>query len=84
MKKILLPFGTRPETIKLAPLVKELQKFPDAFSIILCSARQHLEMLNQVIDLFQFTLDYEAGSGSLRCHIRRIDGNEKDIRRNLP
>ena len=59
MKKILLTFGTRPEAIKMAPLVKELQKYPDKFKTYVCVTGQHREMLDQVLDLFEIVPDYD-------------------------
>lgn len=59
MKKIMLVFGTRPEAIKMAPLVKEFQKHPQIFETIVCVTAQHREMLDQVLDLFEITPDYD-------------------------
>jgi len=59
MKKILLVFGTRPEAIKMAPLVKELQKYPDKFTTIVCVTGQHREMLDQVLDIFVIKPNYD-------------------------
>lgn len=59
MKKILLAFGTRPEAIKMAPLVQFLQKKPQDFSIRICVTGQHREMLDQVLNLFDITPDYD-------------------------
>ncbi len=59
MKKILLVFGTRPEAIKLAPLVKEFQGHPDKFETIVCVTGQHREMLDQVLHIFDITPDYD-------------------------
>ncbi|MFA8434225.1 MAG: non-hydrolyzing UDP-N-acetylglucosamine 2-epimerase [Marinifilaceae bacterium] len=59
MKKILLVFGTRPEAIKMAPLVKEFQKHSDVCETIVCVTAQHREMLDQVLDLFQIAPDYD-------------------------
>jgi len=59
MKKIMLVFGTRPEAIKMAPLVKEFQKYPDQFETIVCVTGQHREMLDQVLNLFDITPDYD-------------------------
>ena len=59
MKKILIVFGTRPEAIKMAPLVKEFQKNKDHFETKVCVTAQHREMLDQVLDLFQITPDYD-------------------------
>lgn len=57
MKKIMLVFGTRPEAIKMAPLVKEFQKFPNQFETIVCVTGQHREMLDQVLRLFEIVPD---------------------------
>ena len=59
MKKILLVFGTRPEAIKMAPLVKKLQEMPEAFQTIVCVTGQHREMLDQVLRLFEITPDFD-------------------------
>jgi UDP-N-acetylglucosamine 2-epimerase (non-hydrolysing) len=59
MKKIMLVFGTRPEAIKMAPLVKEFQKHPDKFETIVCVTGQHRQMLDQVLSLFEITPDYD-------------------------
>ena len=59
MKTILLVFGTRPEAIKMAPLVKKLQEMPEAFQTIVCVTGQHREMLDQVLRLFEITPDYD-------------------------
>ena len=59
MKKILIVFGTRPEAIKMAPLVKEFQKNQDHFETKVCVTAQHREMHDQVLDLFQITPDYD-------------------------
>lgn len=59
MKKIMLVFGTRPEAIKMAPLVKEFQKNTDEFKTIVCVTGQHREMLDQVLNLFEITPDYD-------------------------
>lgn len=59
MKKIMLVFGTRPEAIKMAPLVKELEKNADDFKTIVCVTGQHRQMLDQVLQLFEITPDYD-------------------------
>ena len=59
MKKIMLVFGTRPEAIKMAPLVKEFQKHPDTFQTLVCVTGQHREMLDQVLKIFEITPDYD-------------------------
>ena len=55
----MLVFGTRPEAIKMAPLVKEFQKFPDQFETIVCVTGQHREMLDQVLQIFDIIPDYD-------------------------
>jgi len=59
MKKILLVFGTRPEAIKMAPLVKEFQKDTINFETKVCVTAQHREMLDQVLELFEIIPDYD-------------------------
>lgn len=59
MKKIMLVFGTRPEAIKMAPLVKELQKYPEQFKTIVCVTGQHRQMLDQVLEIFDINPDYD-------------------------
>lgn len=59
MKKVMLVFGTRPEAIKMAPLVKEFQKYPDRFETIVCVTGQHREMLDQVLNIFEIIPDYD-------------------------
>lgn len=55
----MLVFGTRPEAIKMAPLVKEFQKHPDKFEPVVCVTGQHREMLDQVLDIFEITPDHD-------------------------
>ncbi len=59
MKKVMLVFGTRPEAIKMCPLVKEFQKFPSDFETIVCVTGQHREMLDQVLTIFEVKPDYD-------------------------
>ncbi|MDE6339679.1 MAG: UDP-N-acetylglucosamine 2-epimerase, partial [Muribaculaceae bacterium] len=59
MKRVMLVFGTRPEAIKMAPLVKEFQKYPNKFETIVCVTGQHRQMLDQVLNLFEITPDYD-------------------------
>ncbi len=59
MKKVMLVFGTRPEAIKMAPLVKEFQKHPEFFETIVCVTGQHREMLDQVLQIFEITPDHD-------------------------
>ena len=55
----MLVFGTRPEAIKMAPLVKELEKHPDKFETVVCVTGQHRQMLDQVLDIFCIKPDYD-------------------------
>ena len=55
----MLVFGTRPEAIKICPLVKEFQKYPDDFETIVCVTGQHREMLDQVLTIFDVKPDYD-------------------------
>ena len=59
MKTVMLVFGTRPEAIKMAPLVKEFQKHPETFKTVVCVTGQHRQMLDQVLQLFEITPDYD-------------------------
>lgn len=59
MKKTLLVFGTRPEAIKMAPLVKKLQTMPEDFETVVCVTGQHREMLDQVLHIFDITPDFD-------------------------
>ena len=59
MKKVMLVFGTRPEAIKMAPLVKEFQKHEAEFETIVCVTGQHREMLDQVLAIFDIKPDYD-------------------------
>ncbi|KIC01415.1 UDP-N-acetylglucosamine 2-epimerase [Flavobacterium sp. JRM] len=59
MAKVLIVFGTRPEAIKMAPLVKEFKKYPKTFTTKVCVTAQHREMLDQVLNFFDITPDYD-------------------------
>jgi len=59
MKKVMLVFGTRPEAIKMAPLVKEFQKHTDKFDTMVCVTGQHRQMLDQVLEIFDIKPDYD-------------------------
>ncbi|WP_297905647.1 UDP-N-acetylglucosamine 2-epimerase (non-hydrolyzing) [uncultured Parabacteroides sp.] len=59
MKKVMLVFGTRPEAIKMAPLVKEFQKYPEQVKTVVCVTGQHREMLDQVLGIFDIHPDYD-------------------------
>ena len=60
MKKVMLVFGTRPEAIKMCPLVNELKK-NDSIKTLVCVTGQHKEMLEQVLDVFKVVPDYDLG-----------------------
>lgn len=57
--KVLTVFGTRPEAIKMAPLVMEISKYPETFENIVCVTAQHRQMLDQVLELFEIVPDYD-------------------------
>ena len=59
MIKVMLVFGTRPEAIKMAPLIKEFQKYSSDFQTIVCVTGQHREMLDQVLHIFDIEADYD-------------------------
>lgn len=59
MKKVMLVFGTRPEAIKMAPLVKEFQKQKERIETVVCVTGQHWEMLDQVLEIFDIKPDYD-------------------------
>lgn len=88
MKKIMVVFGTRPEAIKMAPVVKELQRKPDIFQMIVCVTAQHRQMLDQVLNVFGIKPDYDLdimkpGQGlfDIVCNVlqglKHIMGEEK-------
>ncbi len=58
MKKVMLVFGTRPEAIKMSPLIIELKKRP-SFDVVVCVTAQHRQMLDQVLDTFGIQPDYD-------------------------
>ena len=58
-KRILIVFGTRPEAIKMSPLVKELQNNSEFFDVTVCVTGQHREMLHQVLSLFEIKVDFD-------------------------
>lgn len=59
MKRILIVFGTRPEAIKMAPLVNEFKQYPEEFNVKVCVTGQHRQMLDQVLNLFNIIPDYD-------------------------
>ena len=56
--KVMVVVGTRPEAIKMAPVIRALEHHPDQFAVVRCVSGQHREMLDQVLDLFAITPDY--------------------------
>jgi len=59
MIKVLIIFGTRPEAIKLAPVIKELKAHPNIFNTKICVTAQHRQMLDQVLEIFDIAPDYD-------------------------
>jgi UDP-N-acetylglucosamine 2-epimerase (non-hydrolysing) len=59
MKQVLFVFGTRPEAIKMAPVIKEFQKYPDRFAVKICVTAQHRQMLDQALEVFGLKADYD-------------------------
>jgi UDP-N-acetylglucosamine 2-epimerase (non-hydrolysing) len=59
MKKVLIVFGTRPEAIKMAPLIKQFEAYKDCFHVKVCVTAQHRNMLDQVLEMFDITPDYD-------------------------
>ena len=86
--KVLVVFGTRPEAIKMAPLIPALKAHPDVFEAISCSTGQHREMLKQVLDIFDIEPDYELDvmvpnqtlAGLTSRLIQKLDGLFADVR----
>ena len=58
--KILSVFGTRPEAIKIAPIIKRIEAHPGKFQSVVCVTAQHREMLDQVLSLFEITANEES------------------------
>jgi len=61
MKKVMLIFGTRYEAIKFCPLVIELLRHQNAFETVVCVTAQHRQMLDQFLNIFEITPDYDLG-----------------------
>jgi UDP-N-acetylglucosamine 2-epimerase (non-hydrolysing) len=72
MKRLLFVFGTRPEAIKLAPVIDELRRHPESFDVRICTTGQHREMLDQVLRLFDLEPDVDLG-------LMKADQNLVDI-----
>ena len=75
MKKILLVFGTRPEAIKMAPLFRELKKYPKFFNIRVCVTAQHREMLDQVLCFFGITPDIDLNIMTKEQSLSQLTSN---------
>jgi len=89
MKKVLVTFGTRPEAIKLAPVIRELNKFPSKFKTIVCVTGQHRQMLDQALNLFEIVPDYNinimsANQDLFDVTIRALGGLRGIIKREQP
>lgn len=87
--KVMTIFGTRPEAIKLAPVIKELEKHLDKFKSIVVATAQHREMLDQVLDLFAIQPDYdlnimEEDQSLFQVSSRALLGLEKIVEENSP
>lgn len=88
-KKILIIFGTRPEAIKMAPVVKELEKYPDKFEPIVCVTGQHREMLDQVLNIFSIKTNYdlnimEKNQSLYDITSKSLDGIKRVIQKEKP
>lgn len=59
MKKVLFVFGTRPEAIKMCPVINELKKHPESFDVKVCVTGQHRQMLDQVLEVFDVVPEYD-------------------------
>jgi UDP-N-acetylglucosamine 2-epimerase (non-hydrolysing) len=75
MKKILSVFGTRPEAIKMAPLIKELANYPDIFDSRICITAQHRQMLDQVLELFEIQPEYDLNIMSAGQNLNDVTCN---------
>jgi UDP-N-acetylglucosamine 2-epimerase (non-hydrolysing) len=87
--KVLFAFGTRPEAIKLAPVIKELQKDKKNFKVEICITAQHRHMLDQVLDIFNIRADYDLdimkqGQTLFDINIRILQGLEKLLLKQKP
>ncbi|NOZ13590.1 MAG: UDP-N-acetylglucosamine 2-epimerase (non-hydrolyzing) [Acidobacteria bacterium] len=71
-KSLLFVFGTRPEGIKLAPLIREFEKFPDLFDVKICVTGQHREMLRQVLSFFGIVPDYNLNVMKANQHLSEL------------
>jgi UDP-N-acetylglucosamine 2-epimerase (non-hydrolysing) len=76
--KILTVFGTRPEAIKIAPLVQQLEKEPGLESVV-CVTAQHREMLDQVLELFEIVPDYDLNVMKPNQSVSQITTNVHSV-----
>lgn len=88
-KRIMFVFGTRPEAIKMAPLILELEKYPDIFQGVIVSTGQHREMLKQVLKIFDIRPDYdlsimEENQSISRIVTKTLEGLEGIVLREKP
>lgn len=84
LQKVLAVFGTRPEAIKLAPVIREFQRRPERFACQVCVTAQHREMLDQVLDLFDLKPDYDlnimaVGQTLAQVTVRALQGLDEVI-----
>jgi UDP-N-acetylglucosamine 2-epimerase (non-hydrolysing) len=87
--KVMTIFGTRPEAIKMAPLVLELRKHPDAFETVVCVTAQHRQMLDQVLEFFKIEPDYDLNvmqdrQSLTQTTIRVVEGLEPVLAESRP
>jgi len=75
LKKVLIVFGTRPEAIKIAPIIKILEKNKDIFNFKICATAQHREMLDQVLELFEIVPDYDLNIMKQRQDLYDVTSN---------
>jgi UDP-N-acetylglucosamine 2-epimerase (non-hydrolysing) len=78
LKKILLVFGTRPEAIKMAPLVKEFQKDTLNFETKVCVTAQHRQMLDQVLELFEIVPNYDLNLMKQGQDLQVIEASKRE------
>lgn len=89
MKKVLVIFGTRPEAIKLAPVINELKKYPSDFKVVVCVTGQHRQMLDQVLNTFAIVPDYNinimsANQDLFDVTIKTLDGLRGILKKEQP
>jgi len=75
MKKILCVIGTRPEAIKMAPVIKEIRKHPEHFHALVCITGQHRTMLDQVLDLYAIKADFDLNIMKHNQNLSHLTGS---------